>query len=193
MAKNYQKFRPQLRELFNYKCAYCETAEPELLTLRLFHIDHYKPQKKFKYLVGDYNNLIYSCYYCNENKGDYWPSSYFEQFSGKIVINRRVDKLTTHLDMSTNQWKGITRCGKWTVSLLQLDSRRQIRLRERKQLKLGAIKTLDFRIKQLNQILTNAMSQNANAEEIEQIQQEILMVQAQRDSLQNEVTGQLSE
>ena len=40
-----------------------------------FHIDHFRPKKKYPRLALAYANLYYACGLCNTFKGDAWPSA----------------------------------------------------------------------------------------------------------------------
>lgn len=41
---------------------------------KIYHIDHFAPKSKFPHLENTYENLIYSCPFCNLTKSDDWPS-----------------------------------------------------------------------------------------------------------------------
>ncbi len=77
-CKNYQSYRKPLREDFKFKCWYCDTYDK----IRVgFAIDHFVPRKpkdpsKFKNKVEDniYENLVYSCAFCNGAKSNIWPT-----------------------------------------------------------------------------------------------------------------------
>lgn len=46
--------------------------------LSTFHIDHFKPHKKFPQLKTTYSNLVYACSYVNILKSDDDPSNYLD-------------------------------------------------------------------------------------------------------------------
>ncbi len=129
----YRIYKPKLRAEFSYQCAYCQTREPEVGGCKSFHIDHYRPKKKFPDLINAYNNLIYACRDCNTYKQDYWPN-FAELLRGYIIVNPREDHIETHIDTSKFIWRGKTSRGNWTVKKLRLDStilsqRREDRIR----------------------------------------------------------------
>lgn len=63
-----------MREDFNGRCGYCDVLDKPYGGQRVFHIDHFRPQKYFSDLKSDYNNLVYACRYCNGGKRDDWPA-----------------------------------------------------------------------------------------------------------------------
>ena len=129
MSTGYQAYKTRLRIEFSHSCAYCETREPEIGGSQSFHIDHFKPKKRFPDLICSYDNLIYSCRNCNVYKGDYWPN-YFEKLLGMFFLNPRKDQTNEHINTTAFAWSGITSQGKWTVLKLRLDSAMLIQRRE---------------------------------------------------------------
>lgn len=71
--KEYNSYRPFLRKDFKYRCAYCTVHEGE--HYGNFHIDHFKPKKRFSNLKTEYSNLYYSCDICNDYKLNTWPDT----------------------------------------------------------------------------------------------------------------------
>lgn len=69
--KNYRCFRINLENDFNLRCGYCDDSA-ELVDPITFHIDHFAPKKKFPELINDYNNLVFSCRFCNVSKSNKW-------------------------------------------------------------------------------------------------------------------------
>jgi uncharacterized protein (TIGR02646 family) len=70
----YQDYKPELREDFNKRCGYCDDHEDFRNTF--YEIDHFIPKallEKAEYT--DYNNLVFSCRYCNNSKGKKWPTN----------------------------------------------------------------------------------------------------------------------
>src|SRR5438105_3568775 len=68
----YGEYRENLREDFDYSCAYCTISEFEAQGRRMT-IDHYEPQEARPDLTNDYNNLMYCCEDCNSFKGPRCP------------------------------------------------------------------------------------------------------------------------
>ena len=70
---HYREYIEELEEDFHKRCGYCD-AHQLWLDKRLFHIDHFAPKIKFKKRINNYENLIYSCSYCNLSKSKDWIS-----------------------------------------------------------------------------------------------------------------------
>jgi len=60
-SKDYTKYKPYLRQDFNYRCAYCTIHEGEFGGLRNFVVEHFRPRWKFSELECEYTNLYYAC------------------------------------------------------------------------------------------------------------------------------------
>src|SRR5947207_2527252 len=71
---SYKTWKPIIRVHCYYQCVYCAISEASFGGERNFHVDHHRPQKKFKKLRNDPKNLLYTCCVCNCFKGDDWPA-----------------------------------------------------------------------------------------------------------------------
>ena len=71
---NYRKYKPYLSSDFNNRCGYCDDFDGWLGGEGTYHIDHFAPKSKFSELENVYNNLVYSCAFCNRFKSNDWPS-----------------------------------------------------------------------------------------------------------------------
>ncbi|MBY7831082.1 HNH endonuclease [Vibrio fluvialis] len=67
----YQDYRNDLRNDFNCSCGYCDDSD-EFQDKSTFHIDHFAPKSKFPKLELVYDNLVYSCRFCNVAKSNKW-------------------------------------------------------------------------------------------------------------------------
>jgi len=68
--RRWREFAKDLGVVFYEYCGYCEIyCRGE--------VDHYRPKNKFPELVYEWNNWVFSCHDCNQNKGDNWPPSGF--------------------------------------------------------------------------------------------------------------------
>ena len=63
--KDYQKYRPWLRDEFCFRCVYCLEREKWRDPRRAWHIDHFQPQVNRPDLECVYSNLLYLCSGCN--------------------------------------------------------------------------------------------------------------------------------
>lgn len=68
--------KPDLKIDFNNHCAYCHSFDGFRHTW--FEVDHFVPKDFFIPLgnitLTQYDNLVYSCKFCNNNKLNKWPS-----------------------------------------------------------------------------------------------------------------------
>jgi hypothetical protein len=71
---SYQAWKHLIREEARRQCVYCATHEGLFGGLRNFHVEHYRPQKRFPQLANSIQNLFYSCGICNSFKGSSWPA-----------------------------------------------------------------------------------------------------------------------
>ncbi len=62
--------KEKLREIFNQKCCYCESKIEHVVESQ---IEHYRPQKKYKWLKNEWTNLLLACPICNRTKSDRFP------------------------------------------------------------------------------------------------------------------------
>lgn len=78
---NYKLWKELVAREGFYQCVYCALPEPQLGGQRNFHVEHYRPKKKFPKLENDIKNLFYACPICNVFKGDSWPDEPLEDHS----------------------------------------------------------------------------------------------------------------
>ncbi|MFD4706964.1 hypothetical protein ACFWM3_19135 [Gottfriedia sp. NPDC058432] len=88
----YKDVKEELVNMFNGKCAYCET---KIVDTQYPHIEHYRPKGKivgepikdpgYYWLASDWENLLLACQVCNgqEFKGNHFPL--------KVTANRVKD------------------------------------------------------------------------------------------------------
>lgn len=81
-----------LVEMFNGKCAYCES---KITHIDYGHIEHFKPKSRFKELSFEWSNLLLACGICNgsEHKGDKFP----DETEGGPLVDPCVDDPSEHL------------------------------------------------------------------------------------------------
>lgn len=69
--RNYQSYKPWLRDEFDFRCVYCLWRERwYAVGEAAFSVDHLQSQAVAPQLVCDYDNLIYACCRCNSVKTD---------------------------------------------------------------------------------------------------------------------------
>jgi hypothetical protein len=67
---DYKKYKLFLQANFNHRCGYTDCRDNWFGGKNTFHIDHFKPKKKYPELETAYSNLVYSCSYVNILKKD---------------------------------------------------------------------------------------------------------------------------
>jgi 5-methylcytosine-specific restriction endonuclease McrA len=65
-----ERYRPWLRDEFDFRCVYCLKQEAWGQVTGEFEIDHFEPQSVNPQRRLDYLNLVYACRRCNGVKLD---------------------------------------------------------------------------------------------------------------------------
>ncbi len=132
-----------LRELFNHKCAYCESSLPQVSTIG--EIDQFRPKrgargldKEFSddhywWLTYEWRNLYYSCPVCNRYKSTWFPVEgkrseikmpYEEvlNFEETLLIDPCTDNPQQHIAFDLDGFiKPASEKGEITIELLKLN------------------------------------------------------------------------
>lgn len=92
---SYTQYRDLLKDDFKKRCAYCNDSHS--YRVRSFAIDHFVPQKPKNFITtipsNKYDNLIYSCSYCNRAKWNKWPTDDEKKDNdGKVGFVKPTDK-----------------------------------------------------------------------------------------------------
>ncbi len=66
----HSSYRPWLRDEFTFRCVYCLRRERMGQEFGEFAIDHFLPIKHRPESETEYENLLYVCVRCNQQKGD---------------------------------------------------------------------------------------------------------------------------
>ena len=110
--------KPNLRVDFNCRCGYCDSFDGFRHTY--YQVDHFIPKIFFKQFgnigLNQYSNLVYTCFFCNNNKSSKWPSNNESIFhNGKEgFIDPCGDEYDTHFYRTTEgaiMWA--TELGRW--------------------------------------------------------------------------------
>lgn len=75
---SYGSYKSYLAADFNNRCGYTNSHHMWFGGVTTFHIDHFKPHKKFPALKNAYSNLVYACSYVNILKSDDNPANYLD-------------------------------------------------------------------------------------------------------------------
>ena len=148
--RRYQDYKPYLRKDFRARCAYCLIHEAHYGGLRNYHVDHFRPRKKFPHLLLVYSNLYYACGLCNTFKGETWPSR--KQLAAGFGFGDPCEEDLYERHLHVNQHDGslhaLTNIGLYMKEHLRLDRRQlrkyrymQIEMRQRSQELRSALAT----------------------------------------------------
>lgn len=115
--------KKHLAKDFGNRCAYCDDLDAYGGGYHAYHVEHFAPKERFPELEFDYDNLLYSCPWCNRAKWDIWPSD-----NSKINIvgdEGFVDPCTVDYDKHLKRLpdgtiKGITPLGEYMYKTLKL-------------------------------------------------------------------------
>lgn len=70
----YSEWKQQISNDCYNQCVYCSIHEMPWGGIDHFHIDHFRPQSKFKALKNTITNLYYACPVCNKFKSNDWQN-----------------------------------------------------------------------------------------------------------------------
>ncbi len=119
-VEDYGEHKEVLRRDFWYSCAYCTRTELETRA-KGFEIDHYVPISIAPELKHSYANLMWSCGWCNGKKLDLHPPEEAQR-EGIMFFrpdeHHELDHFTVEADGTI---EGLTKCGVFTVEMLELD------------------------------------------------------------------------
>lgn len=157
--KRYQSYKRFLQAEFSRLCVYCRQPDSSAPNLN-FGADHYRPKSQFSHLYTQYNNLYYCCGQCNSRKNDYWPADIKKDC---LIPNPCDHEMIKHLrfDAKSGEMKEITREGKFTIDLLQLNDDSLIRYR---LAALNIVKLSNKEIKELENLIKETEKQFASGE-----------------------------
>jgi len=88
--------KDSLEIIYNKKCAYCEQTvirNSEEQTDDKSTIEHYRPKSKYYWLAYSWDNLLWCCHKCNENKDNAFNTKNPLVFNS-ITFKRRIHKAT---------------------------------------------------------------------------------------------------
>jgi len=119
----YQDYKEFLRKDFLYRCAYCNTHEAHFGGLRNFHVDHFRPKKRFPGRTLTYTNLYYACSLCNTFKGETWPSRAQLKADFRFIDPCEEDPYENHLLVNPRDGSlhAATNPGRFTNAHIRLD------------------------------------------------------------------------
>lgn len=130
-GENWGEHKSDLKEDFNSCCGYCDSYDGFKHTY--FEVDHFVPKSFFKnggnISLTQYDNLVYSCKFCNNAKRAKWPSRKEKVFNdgNEGFVDPCDTEYDTHFYRTNDggiMW--ITILGKWMFSeAFKFDERQQ--------------------------------------------------------------------
>jgi HJR/Mrr/RecB family endonuclease len=130
--RGYKQYREALRAAAGYRCEYCGVSEGALTPIDvtgtgLFAIAHYFPQSTHPHLAKRFENLVYSCRFCNHAIGNSPPICDRPELR---LIYRRNPDYEMHLQLNSDGiLEALTDTGSFTLQLANLNDPRKVRLR----------------------------------------------------------------
>lgn len=122
VGEKWSEHKPDLREDFNGHCGYCGSFDGFRHTY--FEVDHFVPKSIFiptgNIGLCQYDNLVYSCKFCNNIKHSKWPSQNeaIPNANNEGFVDPCSDEFDKHLYRTNNgsiRW--FTELGKWMVEI----------------------------------------------------------------------------
>lgn len=121
-GNNWSDHKPDLREDFHKHCGYCGSYDGFSHTY--FEVDHFVPKSLFtkngKIGLCQYDNLVYSCKFCNNVKSSKWPSNdeSIPNQNNKGFVDPTLAIYDTHIyRTNSGSIKWLTDLGKWMVEV----------------------------------------------------------------------------
>jgi 5-methylcytosine-specific restriction endonuclease McrA len=112
---SYERYRPWLRDEFDFRCVYCLKRETWGQVTGEFDLDHFEPQSVNPRRRLDYLNLVYACRRCNSVKRDQTVGDPFNLLHSENVAtwpdgslhasDRETRRLIRQLDMNSPRLK----------------------------------------------------------------------------------------
>lgn len=109
---------------FNCRCGYCNDHHRYVGGVVFYHLDHFAPKSMFDDHKWDYDNMVYSCPYCNISKSNKWESSSIDIpiLNGKGFVDPCKKEYTSNfIRKKDGAIIGVTDVGKYMVKELRLD------------------------------------------------------------------------
>lgn len=151
--QDYRGYKPLLREDFRNLCAYCLLHEGDELGggYQHFQIDHFRPIKSFPRLIAEYQNLYYSCRWCNNAKSDTWPTFKQTQKGYRFVDPCAEDFYRQHaiVDIETGKLRSLSEPGYYTLREIRLNRSIFVELRRRRFRAQEQINSISIRLSEL--------------------------------------------
>jgi hypothetical protein len=125
-------WKQEIADHCDARCIYCAISEARFGGVRNFHIEHYRPKKKFPQFENDVKNLYLACAICNVLKCDDWPAEPLPDHSVSAYPDPAIANYNDLFSVSevTHSVDSATVAGKYLIERLLLN-RGQLTLERR--------------------------------------------------------------
>ena len=148
----YVDWKAQVADDCEHRCVFCSLHESEYGGIGNFHIDHFRPKKKFGILRDNIGNLHLSCAICNRFKSDDWPGDPAIDHSLPTYIDPAAADYNTLLTVDQRSFRVSAQvvAGKYTIERLYLNRPQMIRYWRLRFLSRRISEMEDFALQALN-------------------------------------------
>lgn len=171
MWKTNRANKKRLIDDFDHRCAYCDDLDKYSGGSKMYHVEHFAPKEKFSELEFQYDNLLYSCPYCNISKSNKWPS---KSSSVNVVGNKGfVDPCTDEYEKHLGRYESgeiyyTTQLGRYMFYEMKLYLQRHQLIYN-----LGRIHT---KLKEVKKEIDRRENVHKSAEELKELYKELCVV-----------------
>jgi hypothetical protein len=116
-------YREHVRADFDETCAHCCLPEKYAQGRSGFQVDHFRPKWMFtsRLAANHFHNLYWTCYACNKQKHDKWPSAN-AQAAGARFVDLCIDEFEHHFRITKDfELVPISPAGRYTIQMLLLN------------------------------------------------------------------------
>jgi uncharacterized protein (TIGR02646 family) len=126
-------YKPDLRRIFQERCAYCLTPDDKNGGLAGMTVDHHRCVTSYPHLRLTWTNLYYSCIVCNSHYKKDFPTSE-EEAKGDRFVDVCAEDSDKHFRFTRDRKtralcrvKALTRAGRFTLRVLRFNDRPSLR------------------------------------------------------------------
>jgi hypothetical protein len=136
--RNYESFRPWLRDEFVFRCVYCLQREQWGRVKAVFDLDHFRAVATHPSEVGTYDNLIFACTTCNSAKQGLLipdPTIAFIQEAIRVQQDGRIETSTAEaerlVDLLGLNHESVVTYRRWWIEVIELARKHKLELYRR--------------------------------------------------------------
>jgi hypothetical protein len=123
LAGKWHDWKQHVADECDGRCVYCAITEGRFGGIRNFHVEHFRPKRKFPLLENDIANLYLACGICNVLKGDDWPGEPATDHSLATYADPATTDYNTILSVSagTHEVSASTLSGRYIIERVLLN------------------------------------------------------------------------